>query len=57
MLGEIFTEEEAEKYIIDLAIEICALAKKEKLTSRVVEKLIRKDRENLKNKIKANNME
>lgn len=50
MLGEIFTE-------IDLAIEICALAKKEKLTSRVVEKLIRKDREDLKNKIKANNME
>lgn len=57
MLGEIFTEEEAEKYIIDLAIEICALAKKEKLTSRFVERLIREDREELRNKIKANNME
>ncbi len=57
MLGEIFTEEEAEKYIIDLAIEICALAKKEKLTSRFVERLIREDREELRNKIKTNRME
>ena len=53
MLEEFFSKEEAEQYIINMAIEICELAKKEKLTSRIVERIVRQDRQELKKKLKS----
>lgn len=52
MLEEFFTNEEAEQYIINMAIEICELAKTQKLTSRIVERIVRQDRQELKEKLK-----
>lgn len=49
-----YNKEEADEYIINLAKEICLLAKNEnnKITSRMVERLIREDRKELKEKYK-----
>ena len=35
-----------------MAIEICELAKTQKLTSRIVERIVRQDRQELKEKLK-----
>ena len=53
MLEELMEKEEAEQYMINMAIEICELAKKEKLTSRIVERIVRQDRQELKKKLKS----
>ena len=53
-IEENFSVEEAEQYIIDMAIQICELAKTNKLTSRIVEKIIRDDRKELKKRLKEN---
>ena len=42
-----------EVLVINMAIEICELAKKEKLTSRIVERIVRQDRQELKKKLKS----
>ena len=49
-----YSKEEADEYIINLAKEICLLAKDEnnKTTSRLVERLIREDRKELKERLK-----
>lgn len=49
-----YSREEADEYIINLAKEICLLAKNEnnKTTSRLVERLIREDRKELKERLK-----
>ena len=51
-----FSQEEADEYIINLAKEICLLAKDKnnKVTSRVIERIIREDRKELKNRLKNN---
>ena len=53
-LSQYYSEEEADEYIINLAKEICLLAKNEnnKITSRIVERLIREDRRELKERFK-----
>lgn len=53
LLEEFYSKEEAEQYIINMAIEICELAKKEKLTSRILERIIRQDRQELKKKLEG----
>ncbi len=49
-----YSKEEADQYIINLAKEICLLAKNEnnKVTSRLIEKIIREDRKELKKRVK-----
>lgn len=49
-----YSKEDADEYIINLAKEICLLAKNEnnKTTSRLVERLIREDRKELKERLK-----
>ena len=49
-----YSKEEADEYIINLAKEICLLAKNEnnKTTSRLIERLIREDRKELKERLK-----
>lgn len=49
-----YSKEEAEQYIINLAKEICLFAKNEnnKVTSRVIERIIREDRKELKERFK-----
>lgn len=49
-----YSKEVADEYIINLAREICLLAKNEnnKTTSRLVERLIREDRKELKERLK-----
>lgn len=49
-----YSKEEADEYIINLAKEICLLAKNEnnKITSRLIERLIREDRNELKKRLK-----
>ena len=49
------SKKEADEYIINLAKEICIFAKNEnnKITSRMVERLIREDRKELKDKLKG----
>lgn len=49
-----YKREEADNYIINLAIEICNLAKEynNKITSRNIEQIIREDRKELKERIK-----
>lgn len=49
-----YESEEADEYIINLAIEICNLAKEydNKITSRMIERIIREDRKELKERIK-----
>lgn len=51
-----YSKEEADEYIINLAKEICLLAKNEnnKVTSRLIERLIREDRKELKKRLKDN---
>ena len=53
-LSQYYSEQEADEYIINLAKEICLLAKNEnnKTTSRLVERLIREDRKELKERLK-----
>ena len=53
-LSRYVSKEEADEYIINLAKEICLLAKNEnnKITSRIVERLIREDRQELKERLK-----
>ncbi len=48
------SKEEADEYIINLAKEICLLAKNEnnKVTSRMIERIIREDRKELKERLK-----
>lgn len=48
------SKEEADEYIINLAKEICLLAKNEnnKTTSRLIERIIREDRKELKERLK-----
>ena len=53
MLEEFFSNEESEQYIINMAIEICELAKTEKLTSRIIERIVRQDRQELRKKLKS----
>ena len=53
LLEEFFSNEEAEQYIINMAMEICELAKTEKLTSRTIERIVRQDRQELKKKLKC----
>ena len=52
-----YSSEEADEYIINLAKEICLLAKEHdnKITSRIIEKIIREDRCELKKRLKDNN--
>lgn len=52
-----YSSEEANEYIINLAKEICCLAKEynNKITSRIIEKIIREDRCELKKRLKDNN--
>lgn len=52
-----YSSEEANEYIINLAKEICCLAKEHnnKITSRIIEKIIREDRCELKKRLKDNN--
>lgn len=49
-----YSKEEADEYIINLAKEICLLAKNEnnKTTSRLIERIIREDRKELKERLK-----
>ena len=49
-----YSKEEADEYIINLAKEICLLAKNEnnKVTSRMIERIIREDRKELKERLK-----
>ena len=49
-----YSKEEADEYIINLAKEICLLAKNEnnRTTSRLVERLIREDRKELKERLR-----
>lgn len=49
-----YSKEEADEYIINLAKEICQLAKENnnKITSRIIERLIREDRQELKKRLK-----
>ena len=51
-----YSVEEADEYIINLTKEICCLAKEydNKITSRIIEKIIREDRRELKNRLKDN---
>lgn len=53
-LCQYYSEQEADEYIINLAKEICLLAKNEnnKTTSRLVERLIREDRKELNERLK-----
>lgn len=53
-MSQYYSEQEADEYIINLAKEICLLAKNEnnKTTSRLVERLIREDRKELKERLK-----
>lgn len=53
-LCQCYSEQDADEYIINLAKEICLLAKNEnnKTTSRLVERLIREDRKELKERLK-----
>ena len=53
-ISRYYSKEEADEYIINLAKEICLLAKREnnKTTSRLVERLIREDRKELKERLK-----
>ena len=55
-LCEIFSCEEANEYTINLAKEICLLAKNENntVTSRLDERIIREDRQELKKRLKDN---
>ena len=49
-----YSKKEADEYIINLVKEICLLAKNEnnKVTSRLIERLIREDRKELKERLK-----
>lgn len=49
-----YNKEDADEYIVNLAKEICLLAKNEnnKITSRMVERIIREDRKELKERFK-----
>ena len=49
-----YEQEEANNYIINLAIQICNLAKEHdnKITSRMIERIVREDRKELKERIK-----
>lgn len=53
-LCQYYSKEEADEYIINLAKEICLLAKNEnnKVTSRLIERIIREDRRELKGRFK-----
>ena len=53
-ISQYYSKEEADQYIINLAKEICLLAKNEnnKITSRVIERLIREDRKELKERVR-----
>jgi phage anti-repressor protein len=55
-IGTYFSQEEADEYVIDLAKEICLLAKNEnnKVASRLIERIIREDRMELKKRLKEN---
>ena len=49
-----YSKEEADDYIINLTKEICQLAKENnnKITSRIIERIIREDRQELKKRLK-----
>lgn len=51
-----YSKKEADEYIINLAKEICLLAKNEnnKVTSRFIERIIREDRQELRKQLKEN---
>lgn len=54
IINQGYDKEEADNYIINFAIEICSLAKENdnKITSRMIERIIRDDRKELKERIK-----
>jgi len=53
-LSRYVSKEEADQYIINLAKEICLLAKNENnhVASRLIERIIREDRKELKERVK-----
>lgn len=53
IINQGYDKEEADNYIINLAIQICNLAKENdnKIISRMVEKIVREDRKELKERI------
>lgn len=53
IINQGYDKEEADNYIINLAIQICNLAKENdnKITSRMIERIVREDRKELKERI------